>query len=327
MFYSSKTRSSFLFVALAFAISVLPCSATNRTSTPTRIVLDPTTFPKISRPLLQETADQVAKTVDELIPGGYPNSSSSTILCFVAHGNWADKPRALVGKPWKIEPPGASRYAMRVAFTQQVLPGAWQRLAFQLAHELAHLKMDARVDNNALEAFAVAVSLEVLHRLDYDPYRESNESYYTQSIPPEVLAALNRSDWSNVGLYLRYEWRQEYSENWDQGTHFVAAIALRKIRGFPWGRLLNIGASAECGSNRPNGRARYCPLSPASLEDFPEALKSIVSPDLGNVALVHTGVRKHNGAALTFQEKGKSVSLRWSRETDPLLPDGFVPIN
>ena len=308
-------------------MSVLPCSATNGRSSPTRIVLDPTTFPRISRPLLQETADQVAKTVDELIPGGYPNSNSSTILCFVGHGGWVDKPRALVGKPWKVEPPSASRYAMRVAFTPQVLPGAWQRLAFQLAHELAHLKMDARVDNNALEAFAVAVSLEVLHRLDYDPYRESNERYYTQSIPPEVLTALNRTDWAKVGLYLRYEWRQEYSENWDQGTHFVAAIALRRIAGFPWERLLNIGASAECGSNRANGRARYCPLSPASLEDFPQSVKSVLFPNLTDVVLVHTGMRQNDGEALSFKEKGKWVSLRWSRKTDPLLPDGFVPIN
>jgi hypothetical protein len=318
---------SHLFLIVVSSAAALGANATTRPTTPTRIVLDPTTFPKISRPLLQETADQVAKTVDELIPGGYPNSSSSTILCFVTHGNWTDKPRAIVGKPWTIEPPTASRYVMRVAFTPQVLPGAWQRLAFQLAHELAHLKMDARVDNNALESFAVAVSLEVLHRLDYDSYRESNERYYTQSIPPEALAALNGSDWAKVGLYLRYEWRQEYSENWDQGTHFVAAIALRKIAGFPWERLLNIGASAECGSNRSNGRARYCPLSPASLVGFPEALKSIVLPDQVNVALEHIGKRQDNSAALTFQEKGKSVSLRWSRRTDPLLPDGFVPIN
>lgn len=321
----SQTWSHLFLIGVSFV--ALGANATPRPATPTRIVLDPTTFPKISRPLLQETADQVAKTVDELIPGGYPNSSSSTILCFVTHGDWADKPRAIVGRPWKIEPPTASKYVMRVAFTPQVLPGAWQRLAFQLAHELAHLKMNARVDNNALEAFAVAVSLEVLHRLDFDPYRESNQRYYTQSIPPEVLEALNRSDWAKVGLYLRYEWRHEYREDWDQSTHFVAAIALRKIAGIPWEQLLNIGASAECGSNRSNGRARYCPLSPASLEAFPEAMKAILSPDQVNVVLVHNGARQHDGNALIFQEKGKSVSLRWSRKADPLVPDGFVPLN
>jgi hypothetical protein len=32
------------------------------------------------------------------------------------------------------------------------------------------------------------------------------------------------------------------------------------------------------------------------------------------------------GEDLTFQEKGNWVSLRWLRKTDPLMPDGFVPI-
>lgn len=269
----------------------------------------------------------MAKAVDELIPGDYPNSSSSTILCFVAGRKWADKPRALIGKPWKIEPPSAYRYTMRVAVTPEVLPGAWQRLVFQLAHELTHQKMDARVDNNALEAFAVAVSLEVLHRLGYDSYRESNEHFYTQSIPPEVMSALNHGEWRKVGLYLRYEWRQEYTEDWDQATHFVAAIAFRKMGGFPWDRLLNIGAGAQCGSNRANGRARYCPLSPASLEDFPEAVKTVVWGNPMNVVIMRTGVAQHEGDGLSFQEKGKWVSLRWSRKIDPLIPDGFVPLD
>ncbi len=215
---------------------------------------------------------------------------------------------------------------MRVAVTPQVLPGAWQRLVFQLSHELAHQKMDARVDNNALEAFAVAVSLEVLHRLGYDPYRESNEHFYTQSIPPEVISALKRSEWAKVGLYLRYEWRREYVENWDQSTHFVAAIALRRIGGFPWERLLNIGATAECGSNTSNGRARYCPLSPASLEDFPEAMKTILWRNEMNVVILRTGTGQQEGEGLSFREQGKWVSLRWSRNTDPLVPDGFVPL-
>lgn len=123
-----------LLVGAVVAISALTVDAADKPA-PTRIVLDPTTFPKISRPLLQETADNTAKMVDEMIPGGYPNGASSTILCFVADGDWADKPRAVVGKPWKSEPAGAGKYDLRVAVTPQVLPGAWQRLVFQLAHE------------------------------------------------------------------------------------------------------------------------------------------------------------------------------------------------
>src|SRR5512146_1938779 len=107
------------------------CPATQAVNT--RIVLDPTTFPPISRPLLQETADQVAKAVDELIPGDYPNGRNPKILCFVAKGKWGQQPRAFIGKPKKIEPVGAKNYDMRVALTPEVLPGAWQRLVFQLS--------------------------------------------------------------------------------------------------------------------------------------------------------------------------------------------------
>ncbi len=306
----------------------LCCHGADLRPTPTRIILDPTTFPKISRPLLQDTANQVARDVDELIPGEYPNGASSTILCFVAKGRWADRPRAFVGKPWKIEPPTAYKYSLRVGVTPEVLPGAWQRLVFQLAHELAHQKMDARVDNNVLEAFAVAVSLEVLHREGYDSFRESNEHFYTQSVPPEVIAALNHGEWRNVGLYLRYEWRHEYDEKWDLGTHFVAAMAFRRIGNFPWRQLLNIGATAQCGSNKSNGRARYCPLSPASLEDFPESARTVAWQNQTNVILIaRTSMHRVEGDGFTFQEMGRWVTLRWLRNTDPLLPKGFALID
>src|SRR5512142_42303 len=88
---------------LCLATVALCCPAT-QASTNTRIVLDPTTSPPISRPLLQETADQVAKAVDELIPGDYPNGRNPKILCFVAKGKWGEQPRAFIGKPKKIEP-------------------------------------------------------------------------------------------------------------------------------------------------------------------------------------------------------------------------------
>jgi len=308
-------------------LPALCCSAADRRSPPTRIVLDPTTFPKISRPLLQETADQVAKAVDELIPGGYPHTSSSSILCFVANGTWKDMPRALVGNPWKMEPTNAKKYGMRVALTPNVLPGAWQRLVFQLSHELTHLKMDARVDNNAMETFATAVSLEALQRLGYDPYREDNERYYTQALPPEVLAALNRNEWEKVGLYLRYKWRNESDEHWDRATHFLAAIALRRMGGFPWERLFNIGASAQCGSFHPRQGGRYCPFSPPSLEGFPKAMKSLLLKDEINIALMRAEkTRLDQPESLEFSEEGKWISLRWGRKTDALLPEGYAPV-
>lgn len=217
---------------------------------------------------------------------------------------------------------------MRVAVTPEVLPGAWQRLVFQLAHELTHQKMDARVDNNAMEAFAVAVSLEVLHRLEYDSYRKANENYYAQTLPPEVLSAFKQGKWDLVALYLRYQWRHEYVlEDWDRAPQFLAAMTLRKINGFPWARLLNIGGSAQCGSKRVEGRAQYCPFSPASLEGFPEEIKNLIGNDTVRGVIVGAGARRPEGGALTFRENGKWVSLRWSRKSDPVIPDGFAPLD
>jgi hypothetical protein len=312
---------------LLLLATVALCSLTTQASTNTRIVLDTTTFPPISRPFLQETADQVAKTVDQLVPGDYPNGRNPKILCFVAKGKWGQQPRAFVGKPKKIEPVSAQNYDMRISLTPEVLPGAWQRLVFQLAHELAHQKMDARVDNNAMEAFAVALSLEVLHRLGYDPYREGNERYYARPIPPEVMLALGRRDWLSVGLYIRYQWRLEFREDWTRPTQFLAAMALRKMGNFPWNRLLNIGATAECGTNRPDGWAQFCPLSPASLEGFPESIKAVVGRNELTALIMRTDTTQPEGGGLTFKEKGKWVSLRWSRRSDPVMPDGFLPLD
>jgi hypothetical protein len=306
--------------------SALVCSAKTGSKSATQIVLDPSTFPKISRPLLQDTADQVARVLDEMIPGEYPGGRSPKILCFVANGKWGDKPRALVGKPWKIEPVDASKYAMRIAVTPEVLPGAWQRLVFQVSHELAHLKMDAQVDNNVLESFAVAVSLEALHRLGYDSFRESNERYYTQSIPPEIMAALNRGEWDNVGLYLRYEWRHEQAETeWDQATHFIGAMALRKV-GFGWERLSDIGAYAQCGSEKPNGRAKYCPLSPAAFNDFPEQVRKLFSRDPMRSVLVRISDTQQTDS-LSFKDHRRWVSLRWLRKMDSYIPPGYLPVD
>lgn len=318
-----KTLSRLLF-ASALLISSM-CSARAATLSRTKIVLDPSTFPKISRPLLQDTADQVARVVDDMIPGGYPSQTTPRILCFVAKGNWADKPRALVGKPWKIEPVQASKYTMRIAVAPEVLPGAWQRFVFQLSHELTHLKMDARVDNNVLESFAVAVSLETLHRLGYDVFRESNEKYYTQSIPAEVKAALSRKDWDSTGLYLRYAWRDEGHREWDQATHFVAAMAIRAI-GFSWERLWNVGARTECGSEKANDRARYCPLSMAAFEDFPTALQQVFRRDpMRNVVMRISNTKPGDG--FVFREDKRWVSLRWVRKIDSEVPEGYVPID
>lgn len=231
-----------------------------------------------------------------------------------------------MGKPWKIEPAGASKYSMRIAVTPEVLPGAWQRLVFQLSHELAHLKMDARVDNNVLESFAVAVSLETLHRLGYDAFRESNEKYYTQSIPAEVKAALSRKDWDSVGLYLRYAWRNESRDReWDQANQFVGAIAIRSV-GFRWEQLLNLGAQGDCGSEKANGRAKYCPLSAAVFEEFPVALQQVFRRDPMRSVLLKVSKTKPT-EGFSFREGTRWVSLRWLRKIDSNVPAGYLPID
>lgn len=188
---------------------------------------------------------------------------------------------------------------------------------------LAHHKMGPRADNNVFEAFAVAFSLEVLHRMGYDHYREGNERFYAQWTPPEVKSALKREQWDKVGLYLRYEWRREDAGDWDEGTQFVAAMALRKMGNFPWARLLNIGATAECGSRKFKGRAQYCPVSPATLEGFPDSVKALLSPDPMSAVIARIGSEPYEGDGLTFREKGKWVTLRWLRRSEAAMPEGF----
>lgn len=95
-------------------------------------------------------ATSVWEVVDKLIPGTPPFGGRDI--------------RILKGSCrvlWDANDYHSSTYRITI----DANPTFWMQLAYQLSHELGHVKMGAARSNLLLETFATAVSLEVLHRL------------------------------------------------------------------------------------------------------------------------------------------------------------------
>jgi len=231
-----------------------------------RVVLDPTSFAGPSYDALQKVADQVARVVEELIPGTSPDNPD--VFCFAPPPQWGHTPITLAGEPQSGEPAAAARYPVRVALSRSVLPGDWERFAFQLAHELAHVRMDPRFDNDILETFAVAVSFEVLDRMGYSRYLRAAIQSLIAPLPSEIRVALANGSWDDVNLYLKQ--RRQYHEQhpFDYSLAAAGAVLIRAVHALPWGRLFGIGLKNQCPSRADPPRFQFCSLNESALPEF-----------------------------------------------------------
>jgi len=231
-----------------------------------RVVLDPTTFAGPTYQLMQDTADRVAHLVEQLIPGVSPENTS--VFCFAVPPEWGHAPITLVGKPQPAEPAAAALYPARVALTRNVLPADRERFAFQLAHELAHVRMDARFDNDIIETFAVAVSFEVLDRLGYGGYLRAAIEALTAPLPQEIRAGLANGSWNEVNLYLRKQRQYHQEHPFDYSLAAAGAVLIRSAHVLPWSRLLGVGLQNQCPLRRDPPRFQLCPLNESALPEF-----------------------------------------------------------
>jgi len=116
-------------------------------------IVNTTPFPELKQTTsLLAIANGIARVVDELIPGDPPHGDRAISLVYGAAG-----PMTF----WEPEDYRSSRYRVRLSFTG----AAWQQLAYQLSHELGHIKLGAARSNTLLETLAVAVSIRTLERL------------------------------------------------------------------------------------------------------------------------------------------------------------------
>lgn len=230
-----------------------------------RVVLDPTSFASPAYRALQETANEVAREVEQLIPGA---SSDTEVFCFAPPPQWGHAPITLAGEPQPGEPAASARYAVRIALSRSVLPANRERFAFQLAHELAHVRMDPRVDNDILETFAVAVSFEVLDRMGYGRYLQVAMRSLITPLPAEIRAALGNGAWNEVKQYLKEQRQYHQQHPFDYSLAAAGAVLIRATGMFPWNRLLGIGLKNQCPARADPPRFQFCPLNESALPEF-----------------------------------------------------------
>ncbi|PQO33307.1 hypothetical protein C5Y96_10675 [Blastopirellula marina] len=129
--------------------------------------------------------NQIAAVVDEILPGEPPFGDREI------HVTLDDRKRAVPHVRWEKQDHAADVYRITLkgkadAWYQVIYEGfcrtlplapgnlrgvrkeshQWQELAFQLSHELTHVKLGPARSNLPLEVLATSVSLETLHRLE-----------------------------------------------------------------------------------------------------------------------------------------------------------------
>lgn len=264
-------RGFFLILALpAFTPMSLGAAIDN---SHLRVVIDRTTFAGPNYEIMQQTANQVAAIIDQLIPP--PPHTSTDVFCFVAPIDWR-APITVAGHLQPGEPVESGRYETRVAVSRDVLPGDRQRFAFQLAHELGHVKMDPRFDNAIVETFAVALSLETLDRLGYSNYVRAAVDTLSVSLPLEVRAALSGRSWKDVTRFLAERRRYHDQHPFDYGLAVAGAILIRSAGFLQWDKLLGIADKNQCPRKDEPAGFSFCPLDQAALPEF-----SVVFRQLG----------------------------------------------
>ena len=272
-------KKTFVFVVSVWALFLRSLVTAQSPQGKTGIILDQDTFPSPTRLALKYEADRVSAAVDNLIPGQVGSYSTSDILCFVAPATWDNDPQGpppitLVGTRRSGEPNAVHPHALRIALHRKVLQDGGEFI-FELSHELAHVKMDARFDNYLIETFAVAVSLRALKELGFNQYRRDVIRLYINQLPASIRSTVVSIDdpqgWGKAVLknVTTYWQREIQNQNptllgaWDFSFATLGALILEAYQQPVWSNLLGTAAnSGQCVLS--NGR----PATPADAAEF-----------------------------------------------------------
>lgn len=218
---------------------------------PTRVLLDRVTF-GTDYDQMQRVADAVSKKIDELIPG-INDPEESEVFCFQTFGkeklfNREDHPpitlhgRIVASYEPRTVRPGQLRIAV------DVTPNSPQQFAYQLAHELAHVKMGT-ADNYLIETLAVAVSHAVVSAISIATIPPSSGQTY---VDQAVAACLSQAPVSMQIAYrshnygrLRKLWQdQAMRENGTLDDRSFQTVGAQLVLSRPvsWQPLLGIAA-------------------------------------------------------------------------------------
>jgi hypothetical protein len=244
----------------------LPCFS--QTSFPTRVVLDRETFPSANYAELQRVADVVAQNVDQLIPGRMSEFVYGDILCYLVKENDVEAVHQssapiTISANYKLsfEPKAVIAGHTRIAVNglgsvEHFLEG---QFVYQLAHELAHVKMGVRLDNYLVETLAVTVSHEVLLRMGMVDFLQIEFNTEMLQLPESVQAAYKTTDIETLIKYWQSVIPREGLRVDDRPFQTLGATLVR-MRAVQWESLLGVALmNSNCPLNNPPSNYAACP--------------------------------------------------------------------
>jgi hypothetical protein len=188
------------------------------------------------------------------------------ILCYHVHDTDDPELEAAVHAPITIS--ATTRYAhepsavvagrTRIAL-YGVEPLRRERFVYQLAHELAHVKMGVRLNNYLIETLAVTVSHEVLVRMGMIAYLQIDFNTDMLQLPEAVQAAYRTADIMALRAYWQSMIPREGLRVDDRPFQALGA-ALIRMRTVRWESLLGVGLmNSNCPLNNPPRNYSACP--------------------------------------------------------------------
>jgi len=155
------------------------------------------------------------------------------------------------------------------------------QFVFQFAHEMGHVMLNPRRNSGFVDAICVALSLEILSQLSVKwetaapvnglrgnflgRYRGQYESEVLTEVPGEIAAAVSRSDWTSVAMYLRAH-REEIEPTNPKYriTQLLAALVILS-KPVKWEDLRGIAACTDP-DTKVDPSFRILPVSVACME-------------------------------------------------------------
>ena len=224
--------------------------------------------------------------------------------------------------------PGESQHVdpgqTRIALLQPVSDNQklkWERFAYQLGHELTHVKLGDTYNSYLIETFAVAMSFKVLKQIGAAYYRDGEVQTFLRTANPEVADAVKRRDWTMAAALWQAGARQEDINDKRNVFPTLGALIL-EAHGEPnWASLGGLGlVSRDCSTVGP---VHICqPDIETMCADRP-LLKSALR-DLGYTNCDSTGVPESSKVIVVQDSKPQSKNQTAAK---PVPPTVFILSN
>lgn len=273
-----RLRGKAVLASLVVALIGAPCMS--QAVFPTHVVLDHETFSADTYVSLQRAADLVSHAVDDLIPGKMSEFVYGDILCYQIQPTNTAALIAIhapitISANYKLpyEPkdviPGHTRIALSYAGVNV------GQFVYQLAHEIAHVKMGVRLDNYLIETLATAASHQVLIDMQMTPYLQTEFNIEMGQLPSQVLDEYRVLDFGALRRYWQTSIHGQGLRIDDRPFQTLGAALIRS-QNVNWRQLLGVAfLNSNCPLNNPPMNITVCPPDIARMKSIAPILNSL----------------------------------------------------